>query len=124
MYFKCACMQVRGYPGREKFLRDAMNANLQETLWLGDFTPMPLQCSLMGRKVLAPLVPKLTEYAWRCDGLGYAWECVAGKIRGHSQHAEEAAKEVEGEAPEGGEKEEDDDGAGSDEGDAGKQGED
>jgi hypothetical protein len=63
---------------RQGTIRDAMNTNLQAGRWMRDFTPMPLSCPLMGRRVMPGLVPKLTEYAWRCDGLGYAWECVAG----------------------------------------------
>jgi hypothetical protein len=57
--------------------QDILARNLKNLGWLGSFRPMPNSCPLMGRKVHADLVPELLAVAWRCDGLGYAWECVS-----------------------------------------------
>lgn len=54
-----------------------LERNLQQTEWLHPFQPMSYQCPLIGRKVHHDLVPELLSQAWRCDGLGYAWECVS-----------------------------------------------
>jgi hypothetical protein len=53
-----------------------MIANLEETGWLGSFVPMHTTCPLLGRRVAAEAVSEFAAVAWRCDGLGYSWECL------------------------------------------------
>ena len=58
-------------------LRDEMRANLRAQGWLGEFEPMQTNCPLFARKVSREAVPQFAAAAWRCDGLGFAWECLA-----------------------------------------------
>ena len=60
-------------------LKRIMQNNLGEGGWLGGYRAMDPGCPLVGRKVHPDLVPGLLPFAWRCDGLGYAWECVASQ---------------------------------------------
>ena len=53
-------------------------AHLRETGWLGDFEPMLMSCPLTARKVSPEAVSEFAAIAWRCDGLGFAWECLMG----------------------------------------------
>lgn len=53
-----------------------MLANLRQDGWLGDFDPMHLHCPLFARKVSVEAVPQFAAAAWRCDGLGFSWECL------------------------------------------------
>lgn len=71
--------------GPEKDAQDAawaeqihreMRANLRAQGWLGGFQPMHMHCPLFGRKVSAEAMPQFAAAAWRCDGLGFSWECL------------------------------------------------
>ena len=51
-------------------------ANLHSTGWMGSFEPMMPSCPLTARKVAPEAVSDFAALAWRCDGLGFAWECL------------------------------------------------
>lgn len=53
-----------------------MKANLAAQGWLGGFEPLCMHCPLLARKVSREAVPQFADAAWRCDGLGFAWECL------------------------------------------------
>lgn len=64
------------YLERATEIRGAMEENLRRTGWLGEFVPMQMHCPLMGRRVSWQAVSEFAALAWRCDGLGFAWECL------------------------------------------------
>lgn len=53
-----------------------MSGNLRAQGWLGQYEPMHMHCPLLARKVSADAVSQFAEAAWRCDGLGFAWQCL------------------------------------------------
>lgn len=55
-----------------------MHTNLRAQNWLGEFVPMRVTCPIMGRKISPEAIPLFAEAAWDCNGLGFAWECIAG----------------------------------------------
>lgn len=64
------------YLERATEIRGAMEENLRRTGWLGEYVPMLMHCPLMGRRVSWQAVSEFAALAWRCDGLGFAWECL------------------------------------------------
>ena len=44
--------------------------------WLGGYQPMRMSCPLFGRKVPKQTVSLFAAEAWRCDGLGFAYDCL------------------------------------------------
>lgn len=66
----------RLYVERSREIRAAMQDNLRSAGWLGDFVPMQMHCPLMGRRVSWQAASEFAAVAWRCDGLGFAWECL------------------------------------------------
>jgi hypothetical protein len=66
-------------------INEAQSANLRKSGWLGDFEPMLMSCPLTARKVSQEAVPEFAALVWRCDGLGFAWECSQEyKCAGHT----------------------------------------
>jgi hypothetical protein len=62
---------------REQRIHDAEAQNLQRSRWLGAFTePLFHTCPLVARKISSEAVSEFAALAWRCDGLGFAWECL------------------------------------------------
>lgn len=61
---------------RAQELKSYMRTNLKESGWLGSFEPMQMHCPLLGRRVEWQSVSEFAALAWRCDGLGFAWECL------------------------------------------------
>lgn len=61
---------------RADAIRSAALRNLRRTRWLGDFEPMLMTCPLLARKVPPEAMSLYAAAAWRCDGLGFAWECL------------------------------------------------
>ena len=57
-------------------LRGEMRNNLDNTGWLEGFEPMQMHCPLLGRRIEWNAVSEFAALAWRCDGLGFAWECL------------------------------------------------
>ena len=57
-------------------LRGEMQNNLNETGWLNGFEPMQMHCPLLGRRIEWNAVSEFAVLAWRCDGLGFSWECL------------------------------------------------
>jgi hypothetical protein len=66
----------RSHWDKAQFLRDSMRKNLRETGWLAGFDPMQMHCPLLGRRVEWQAVSEFAALAWRCDGLGFSWECL------------------------------------------------
>eukprot|EP00892_Ulva_mutabilis_P004537 jgi/Ulvmu1/2455/UM136_0007.1 len=66
----------RQYVDKSAAIHKAMDANLRETGWLGDFVPMQMHCPLLGRRVSWQAASEFAAIAWRCDGLGFSWECL------------------------------------------------
>ena len=56
----------------------AQRANLKATRWLGAFEPMMPSCPLTARKIAPEAVSEFASLAWRCDGLGFSWDCLQG----------------------------------------------
>ena len=54
----------------------AQQGNLRNSSWLGDFEPMLPTCPLTGRKIPPASVANFAALVWRCDGFGFAWECL------------------------------------------------
>lgn len=63
---------------RAATIRQAQMVNLRNSSWLGDFEPMLLTCPLTARKVSPEAVSEFASIAWRCDGLGFSWDCLHG----------------------------------------------
>ena len=57
-------------------LKREMRSNLDETGWLEGFEPMQMHCPLLGRRIEWNAVSTFAALAWRCEGLGFAWECL------------------------------------------------
>jgi hypothetical protein len=64
---------------RATTVRQVLVMNLRNTSWLGDFEPMLMTCPLTARKVSPEAVSEFASIAWRCDGLGFSWECLSGE---------------------------------------------
>lgn len=62
---------------RASSIKHVQQARLRQTGWLGRFEPMYMSCPLLGRKLPVEAVSGLAAIAWRCDGLGFAWDCLA-----------------------------------------------
>lgn len=80
-YYNKGAEAARLQEARVAFLLNRTRENLRRDAWLADFEPLPSSCPLFARKVAAEAVPELARYAWHCDGLGFAWSCVAGAAR-------------------------------------------
>jgi hypothetical protein len=61
---------------RATTIRQVQATNLRKTGWLGRFEPMLPTCPLTARKVSLEAISEFASVAWRCDGLGFAWECL------------------------------------------------
>ena len=61
---------------RATTIRQVQAANLKRTGWLGGFQPMLPMCPLTARKVSPEAISEFASIAWRCDGLGFAFECL------------------------------------------------
>jgi hypothetical protein len=66
---------------RAFIINKAQTANLRNSTWLGGFEPLLLTCPLTGRKVSPESVPEYAALVWRCDGFGFAWECLEAYMR-------------------------------------------
>lgn len=64
------------YVERATEIREAMAENLRRSGWLGEYVPMQMHCPLLGRRVSWQAVSEFAALAWRCDGLGFAWDCL------------------------------------------------
>lgn len=64
---------------RAHAIRSAQMANLSKGAWLGAFEPMLSTCPLTARKVAREAVSEFASVVWRCDGLGFAWDCLPGQ---------------------------------------------
>ena len=74
---------------RAQRVHNAEVRNLKRTRWLGAFTePLFHTCPLVARKVPRESVSEFAAAAWRCDGLGFAWECL---VRAQQQTASAGA---------------------------------
>ena len=69
---------------RAASIKQLQQARLRQTGWLGNFEPMFMSCPLTARKVSPEAVSEFAALAWRCDGLGFAWDCLAGPGRAAS----------------------------------------
>lgn len=70
---------------RAATIRQAQIANLRNTSWLGGFEPMLLTCPLTARKLSPEAVSEFASIAWRCDGLGFSWDCLHGSAQQGAQ---------------------------------------
>jgi hypothetical protein len=68
---------------RAQTIKQAQVLNLQKSGWLGEYEPMLATCPLTARKVSPEAVSEFASIAWRCDGLGFAWECLQHEAAGH-----------------------------------------
>jgi hypothetical protein len=68
----------KGLFNRAVIINKAQTASLRDSAWLGGFEPLLMTCPLTGRKVSPEAVPEYAALAWRCDGFGFAWECLEG----------------------------------------------
>lgn len=71
----------RSHWDKSQTIRDAMRTNLREYEWLGGFEPMQMHCPLLGRRIEWQSVSEFASLAWRCDGLGFSWECLHAGAR-------------------------------------------
>lgn len=66
----------RSHWDKAQALRNSMRSNLKESGWLGGFEPMQMHCPLLGRRVEWQAISEFAALAWRCDGLGFSWDCL------------------------------------------------
>ena len=79
---------------RAQNIKQVQSVNLRTTGWLGDFEPMMANCPLTARKVAPEAISEFASIAWRCDGLGFAWECLqAETLQPDGSNAQDAAVE-------------------------------
>lgn len=64
--------------GRAVKISKVQRANLKATRWMGAFEPMLPSCPITARKIAPEAVSEFASLAWRCDGLGFSWDCLQG----------------------------------------------